>query len=134
MDDISNRTLALMLVAGIVVSLSVTVWTLSGLEKGAVGRATDYGNVSLVVSNQLSITLNTDHTVDFGTGYVNTTCLTAQSQDYANMTKIAGGSYFEDCWTGTESGTGFIIERSFYSFLRSMLSGTGKENRGIKDD
>ena len=56
MDDISNRTLAILLVTAIVVSLGATVNVLNQLQPGAAGRATSgTGNVTLQVSSTVSI-------------------------------------------------------------------------------
>jgi hypothetical protein len=116
MDDISNRTLALLLVTAIVVSLGATVYTLNniGRVRAPAGRAaSDIGNVSLQVSNQVSIVLNSD-TIDFGTGAVNTSCTDIQTagKTYANLT--AGSSFTDstDCWTGATTPTSFLVENN----------------------
>jgi len=96
MDDISNRTVALLLVAAIVVSLGATVFTLSKLDRLTVtGRATDTGNVSLIVDTDESFILTYD-VLDFGTGSVNAT------RGCNNATLFASIDYNDsqgrDCW------------------------------------
>lgn len=110
MDDISNRTLALLLVTAIVVSLGVSVVTLQqiGQETPTGYAPQDQGNVTLYVESQVSIILTTD-TIDFGAGYVDTElCPT-------NATLYAGQTYNDtdgvDCWTNnTQSPTSFVIQ------------------------
>ena len=65
------------------------------------------GNVTLTVTSTVSILLTTS-SVDFGSGFVNTsTCTT-------NATLNAGQSYNDsnnvDCWTGTTQPTSLILE------------------------
>lgn len=100
MDDISNRTLALLLVTAIVISLGTTVYTLNMLGQGAsgpTGRASsDTGQVNLTVESTLSIKLNGLNKIDFGSGYVNSSCIRGTS---ANLTVDASGYADQgDCW------------------------------------
>ncbi len=109
MDDISNRTLAILLVTAIVVSLGATVTTLNRLSTGATGRANyDMGDVSLEVSDTVSIILLND-TIDFGSGYVNDSC---GGGGATNAVLTAGATYTDtnDCWTATEEPTSLHIE------------------------
>jgi len=75
----TNKTLALLLVAAIVVSLGGTIVSLNKLgqiQLGALtGRATDTspGYVQLNVTSETTITF-TRATINFGNGYVNSTC------------------------------------------------------------
>jgi len=111
MDDISNRTLAILLVTAIVVSLSLTLGVLNKLETGTVGRATtDTGQVNLTVESTLSIILRGSSVIDFGSGYVNesdSNCLwSAWGNSYhANLT-VEYQSYNDEdnCWV-SQSGT-----------------------------
>jgi len=114
MNDISNRTLALLLVTAIVVSLGATVYTLntiSGVRIPA-GRATsEAGEVNLTVESAVSIILwNT--TIDFGQGFVNTSGPKAgQCTNFANLSIRWAGSALtyvdtngNDCWNSFISG------------------------------
>ncbi len=68
--DISNKTLAMFLVAAIVASIAGTMISLDKL--GAIDGPTGYvphdytGNVTINISEELSITISTDSTIDFG--------------------------------------------------------------------
>lgn len=71
MVDISNKTMALLLVAAMFVSLGGTMVTLNTLGSGITGFATtDQGTASINITGDLSIEFTTAE-VDFGTGYTN---------------------------------------------------------------
>lgn len=72
--DITNRSLALLLVAAIVVSLGSTIFSLNRMsELGFTGRApTDTGIANITINTSVSITFKND-TIDFGRGYSNDT-------------------------------------------------------------
>ena len=111
MDNISNRTLAILLVTAIVVSLGATVTTLNRLSSGPTGKANyDMGEVQLEVSDTVSIILLND-TIDFGSGYVNDSC-GGGGATYAVLN--AGATYNDtdgdDCWTASETPTSIHIE------------------------
>jgi len=133
MNDVSNRTLALLLVTGIVIMLGSAVYTLNELGTGATGYAQNVeGNVSLIVSNQVSITLNNDNIVDFGTGYINTSCTFVGTNNYANLTAADTTYDTSDCWTGTEQHTnGFIVENN--GNLNASVSVRGPLNTSFFD-
>jgi hypothetical protein len=113
MDDISNRTLAFILIAAIIISLTTTVGVLNNINKYSInptGRAqSDQGNVSLVVQSTLSILLLND-TINFGTGYVNDSCVAGAN----NATLYAGATYNDtenhDCWTASNTPTSIHLE------------------------
>ena len=67
--DISNKTLAMFLVAAIVVSIAGTTISLNKLtQMSPTGMAsTDLGNVTVSVGNTLSIAIQGDNTIEFGT-------------------------------------------------------------------
>ena len=70
--DVNNKTLAVLLIAGMVLSIA---GTLSVLNSGMTGFATQSnvtGTVHYNVSSNVVISF-TDDTIEFGTGYVNTT-------------------------------------------------------------
>ncbi len=68
--DISNKTLAMFLVAAIVASIAGTMISLNKL--GAIEGPTGYvphdytGNVTINITEELSITISTDTVIDFG--------------------------------------------------------------------
>jgi hypothetical protein len=99
MDDISNRTLALLLVTAIVVSLGFTVYSLNNLGAGATGRATtQQGNVTLNVESSVSIILRADN-INFGTGYVNGSCNFPIATNNATLTAGLTHTNLNNCWT-----------------------------------
>jgi hypothetical protein len=122
MNDMSNKTLALLLVTAIVVSLGATVFTLTKLEgvtiTGQVATPSS-GNVSLTVETAESFILRVDQ-LDFGSGFVNTSELTIDGvTKCSNATLYAGFDYNDtndgNCWTSfsgapDEPGSGFQIE------------------------
>ena len=113
MDDISNRTLALLLVTAIVVSLGATVYTLNVMSgvRLPTGRAgSEAGEVNLTVESAISILL-WNNTIDFGYGFVNTSSPkdTQTCAGYANLSiRWASGAntYYDenDCWTSFTAG------------------------------
>jgi hypothetical protein len=99
--DMSNKSLALLLVAAIVISLGGALISLNKLnEMGTTGMASYFGSVQATINSNISC--NVDTNVSFGTGYVlaNTTI----SSDKAN----SGG--FNDCTAA--SCTGMTVNNS----------------------
>lgn len=72
--NISNRSLALLLVAAMAISIAGTFYSLNEISDitTPVGFATsnNTGNVTLEVESNIACTLNNDNTLDFGAGYV----------------------------------------------------------------
>jgi len=131
MDDISNRTLAILLVTAIVVSLGATVSTLNRLSTGASGRAiSDMGDVQLIISSTVSIRLLND-SIDFGSGYVNDTCdITSGAVNNATLT--AGATYddtnADNCWLeAVETPTSLHIENDGNSNVTLKVLGPTNE-------
>lgn len=98
--DISNRTLGLLLVAAIVISIGGTFISLNKLDAvSTTGFATnnETGTVSLDVSPELSITTADDATIDFGT------CTLDPTQGYSEFDSnlTSGGLNNSDCTLGT---------------------------------
>jgi len=96
--DLSNKSLALLLLAAIVVSLFGTILSLNKLSQlsmttgpVATGRATASGKVNLTINT--SVGCSVDRNVNFGTDSITTT--TTISTDSANS-----GTNFNDCTTG----------------------------------
>lgn len=66
--DISNKTLALFLLAAMVVSLGGTIMSLSQLsDLSATGLITDTGTVNIDIAAAVSITTEDDNAINFGT-------------------------------------------------------------------
>ena len=90
----TNKTLALLLVAAIVVSLGGTIISLQKLGQISVtGKATTSGTATVVVSQTYVVNL-TDTSIHFGTGSL--TEGVADCRIYSNGTEIP-----TSCWTGT---------------------------------
>lgn len=78
MAEVSNKTLATLLIAAIVISLGGTLISLNKLGKvqvgvmaGITGKATDTGTVNVTIIEDLTIEVNdTNHGIDFGSGVV----------------------------------------------------------------
>ncbi len=114
MVDISNRTLALLLVTAIVVSLGFTMFSLNKIDQASItGRAlTQPGNVTLNIQDATSIYLYKS-LVDFGAGYVNTTKATCATNATLNASYRYIDSNDNDCWVGTTEPprpTGLALE------------------------
>jgi hypothetical protein len=102
MNEISNKTLAILLIVAMAVTLFTSLYTLNIISAGkplSTGRATTgTGEVNLTIESAKSIVLRGLTTIDFGSGYVNTSC-TAHGT-YANLTVDATGYTDQgDCWT-----------------------------------
>lgn len=98
--DLSNKTLGLLLVAAIVISIGGTIISLNRLDGiSTTGFATqnDTGQVVLTVPNSLSITL-LNNTIDFGSCLINTT----QGYTVVDSALNGSGADNDDCSnTGT---------------------------------
>ncbi len=139
MEDISNRTLATLLIAAIVISLGGTVISLNRLSRittpaqQITGMAqTSGGQVNLTVQSSLSIVL-TANSIDFGTGWINGSnpaCVGATGG--ANLSTEGTGSNTNSCWINDSGIIGqapnpvfndFIIENDGTINATVMLSG-----------
>jgi len=127
-----NKHLALIVIASMIVSVITTFSMLNRLSGYEPATFTGYaqnveGNVSLIISNQVSITLNNDNIIDFGTGYINTSCTFVGTNNYANLTAADTTYDTSDCWTGTEQHTnGFVVENN--GNLNASVSVRGPTN------
>ena len=121
MAEISNKFLAFVVVLTIGLSVLSTTTLLNKISilrtepiTEVTGKAsTDNGNVSLRVTQDLSIILNTD-LINFGSGFVNETNDPTNCGDNATLT-VETGSYTNrnQCWTNwTASPTPFEIENN----------------------
>ena len=68
-SEISNKTLTLLLVATIVISLGGTLISLTKLGKGITGLATDSGQVNVTIYEDITISMISS-TINFGSGVV----------------------------------------------------------------
>ncbi len=92
--DISNRSLALILLVALAVSLFGTFTALNKIQKlGITGAATsDTGTATLNISTTQSITFTTN-SVDWGTGGINTTAGYTTCDLYTDGTSNSAGCY-----------------------------------------
>lgn len=104
--ELSNRTLALLLVAAIVISIGGTMVNLEKLNRltGPTGYALSaVGNVSLSITETTSIVL-TYGEIDFGSGYVFADC------NNCTMDTAAGGTRDATCCLGDWADVGNFDE------------------------
>ncbi len=110
---VSNKVLAFLVLFTMsltVVSTLVTLNRLSSAPEQLTARATTgQGNVSLIVSNTISIIMNTD-TIDFGSGYVNTSNAACANNATLRAEHVFNDSNGNDCWTASESPGPLRIE------------------------
>ena len=110
MADMSNRSLALLLVAAIVISLGGTMISLSRLSQiGITGMAqTGYGDVNLTVSTNASCTVDTN--VNFGSGHPTATYTLSTDQNNNQYDFSCDGSNpgTGNCWGILVNNTGNV--------------------------
>ncbi len=108
--DISNRTLGLLLVAAIVVSIGSTFFMLNSITSapGFTGYATDNasGDVKLALNSTVSIT-TPDSTIDFGTCRLNTSASSGYTDydsnvSYPSLCSNASVTNFAQEWNTTD--------------------------------
>lgn len=114
-EEISNRTLAILLVVAIAISLGGTIVSLNRLAQVRspffTGLATGIGTASVNITSQASIIFNTS-AIDFGNGWVNTT----SGEDTCRMDAIETGNPESsssiacvDDWADANSNWGALI-------------------------
>ncbi|OIO64382.1 hypothetical protein COY28_00455 [Candidatus Woesearchaeota archaeon CG_4_10_14_0_2_um_filter_57_5] len=114
MSEVSNKTLATLLIAAIVVSLTGTLVSLNKigtsqsivtLMDGLTGRAVTEGTAQLEIEQLVQVNLSIT-TIDFGTGYVDPV--------YSNcsMNTITGGNNTCATLPGTHAGAGMVLENT----------------------
>lgn len=104
MAEISNEALAVLMVAVIVVVIGSVV-SLTWMDiPDITGRATDTGTAQVNVTELVSISLDVS-SIDFGDGYVNTTCGTT-----AILNTTSTGNV--ECGTFPGTGTDFIVNNT----------------------
>jgi hypothetical protein len=105
--EISNRTLAFLLVVAIVISIGGTFLSLVKLNQFTyTGKATsDTGRANFTIESDVSISFTTN-AVDFGTGYVNATAANVQNCTMdTNLTKSSDCVNFSAAFWGP-----FVLE------------------------
>ncbi|PIN85946.1 hypothetical protein COV19_07050 [Candidatus Woesearchaeota archaeon CG10_big_fil_rev_8_21_14_0_10_44_13] len=130
MNELSNRTLALLLVFAIVFSLGGTLLALGKMGKlritGMVTNVTE-GNVNATVTSRVALNL-TVASVDFGTGYVGMGCnnCTIDTQ---------GGSNGAGCCVGfSTSQVGLVIENTGNTYIQVDANFTKNASQFIGGD
>jgi hypothetical protein len=141
MTEISNRTLALVLIASIVISFSGTMISLYKLSSyqnqnfltGLVG-GTQTGQVNLTVQSNLGINLLVNF-VDFGTGYINGSLTTCTMNPVNLTTEGTYGTNTNNCWINSSGIIGTTATSFFKPFvvnndgtINATLSLGGKSN------
>ena len=113
MEDISNKTLAILLVFAMIVSLGGTIISLNRLRLVGVpsaplaGFAVGTGQANLSITQDISISMN-ESVIDFGEGVIKTGCINANiSNININLTQWANISdpTRDDCWVYNASTT-----------------------------
>jgi hypothetical protein len=120
--DISNKTLAMFLIAAMVISLTGTLVSLTRINQlGVTGAATDSdeGFANLTIQTQASLEF-TKNAIDWGTGRVNT----SGGNQYCNLSTDGPGSDADDamCHGFTYTGTANSADGHF------VLNNTGNVN------
>lgn len=99
MEDVSNKTIVVLLAIALIVTVVGTIISVSKLGDlggkyktiGVLsGALTDTGTTNLSVAGTISIKIS-DANLDFGSGYYNTTCTSGFSTLVTNGTSVAAG-------------------------------------------
>lgn len=118
--QISNRTIAMLLIATIIVYLGGTFISLNRLaEVGypsitGFGTSTGSGNVSVEISSQVAITW-TVASIQWGAGYVDSSCNSNCTMQVNNTASAASGTYGYDttcCKSFNWSNTSLLLKNS----------------------
>ena len=114
--EISNRTLAILLVVAIAISLGGTILSLDKLGQISMptGAATDTGTATINVTSQASIIFKVT-SVDFGAGWVNSTQADTCEMTAVNTTDGSASTACIGAGAGTQWGSGksgFVIENN----------------------
>ena len=120
--DISNKTLALVLVVALVVSMTGTLLSLNRLQsigiRGITGRAgSDQGNVTLTVSSAASLIFRIN-AINFGSGTINT------SAGVNNCTMDSMGNRNAGCASFTTVTQGLVLENDGNENLSVTMNST----------
>jgi hypothetical protein len=103
--DISNKTLALFLVAAIILSLGGTIVSLNKLQQvtGPTGFISRTGRVNLTILQATDISLS-NATIDFGTGVVNTSNTVCANRSV--LSNNGTGQNLNNCWANDTYAVG----------------------------
>lgn len=113
--DISNRTLGLLLIAAIVVSIGSTFFMLNSITmapgfSGTTGYLTsDSGNVSLNISEYISIAVK-DSSINFGKCNLNTTYTTNTSFESSDFNNTGNNTLCQDSDLTSTHGDWLAVE------------------------
>jgi hypothetical protein len=130
MDEISNKTLATLLVVAIVISLAGTFFAMRGVSQvtniisGA--QVQQSGTAQVNITSQTSISLTAD-TVNFGSGYRNETNLTSINNE-CNMSSNDAAA--PDCWIVSDSFSpaDFVLENDGNRYVAVTINSTAAAN------
>ncbi|MFH1506100.1 MAG: hypothetical protein ABIE94_03900 [archaeon] len=127
--ELSNKTLALLLVAAIVVTIGGTIANQYTLTRFGDTTPTGYaasqriGNVSLTVTSQTSVVLRWQN-IGWGSGYINSTC------NNCTMTTFGAGAVSAQCcligWA-TPIGSGLLLENQGNTDVSLQINFTDNE-------
>lgn len=134
MNELSNRTLALLLVLAIIFSLGGTLLALGRISKlGITGMVTNTtsGYVNLSITQRVCINLTTA-SVNFGSGYVGMGCSNCTMETFGGISNFAGC-----CISFVAPATGLVIENTGNTALQvnanftnsSFIGGTNSQFR-----
>ncbi|MBU0758410.1 MAG: hypothetical protein KKF44_10155 [Nanoarchaeota archaeon] len=139
MEDISNRTLATLLIAAIVITLGGTIMSLNRLSQvggpsffPVTGRGTtDTGKVNVTIQSSQSIRLMGTTIIDFGAGNVNASDSTCNTNG-VNVTTVDSGTNELDCWLVSDAvqlvGTDFDVENDGNVDVAVNISGKSNQS------
>ena len=129
MENISNKTLATLLIASIVISLGGTLISLNKLSNQQVASATtgraqqDLGTASITIQTSVSILLSTD-TIAFGTGWINGSNPTCGTNG-VNLSTEGSGTNDDDCFINASDSTAAMLATDF------ILNNDGTVNASV---
>jgi hypothetical protein len=133
MDEISNKTLATLLVVAIVISLAGAFFAMRGVSQITnviSGAATDQTGTAKVNISEVTSILLTQTSVDFGTGYrnasvvdLNTECNLTTNQSSAPSCWVPVGTYNPDPFTLENDGNNYVNITINSSAVGDFLTG-----------
>ncbi len=132
MKEISNSTLALMVVAAILVSVFGSFLSLSKLNQldGATGYATSAtGKANLTVSAESSISIATDDVIELGTLAVNETNTSDILNDWWTIENTGGVNVSVSLFYGTQGSGTYANEKGFGPFSTETTQSGGCVDR-----
>jgi hypothetical protein len=130
MEEISNKTLATLLVIAVIVSLAGAFFAIRGVSQvtniisGA--QAQQSGTAQVNITSQTSITLSQNN-VNFGSGYRNETNLSSINSE-CNMSSNDAAA--PDCWIVADSFSplDFVLENNGNRYVNVTINSTAAAN------